>query len=204
MKKLLYTIFVSLLLVGVSSCKKNELPAAQEGKPTVWVEGKVNNIPFKYEAGENATYGYTIAHNIDSQSRQYIFRINAPELKKSLEISINNGERQLGNVQDDLNKTIKPGSFKFIYSNTFPTIPYKLNEIIFLYIDHSTNSKFYTIPYNQNSVNAEFKILSVSDKTYEGKHYKMAEISFHCRVKDPSTGLWYDITDGHGFIPFGE
>ncbi len=94
--------------------------------------------------------------------------------------------------------------FKFAYSNSFPTLYYRTSEIILVYIDHATNSKFYTVPYNQNSVSAEFEIIAVSDKTYKGKHYKMAEISFKCRVKDHTSGTWYDITEGHGFIPFGE
>lgn len=195
---------MSFLLVGISSCTKNELPDPIEGTPQVWIEGKVNGIPFKYEAGTNASYAYTIAHNIDSQSRQYIFRINAPELQKSLEISINNGARQLGGVDEDLEKTIVPGSYKFIHSNSFPYVPYRISEIILLYIDHTNQAKYYTVPYNQNSIGAEFKILSVTDKVHDGKHFKMAEISFHCRVKNPSNGFWYDITDGHGFIPFGQ
>lgn len=204
MKRTFYITLFSLLLIGISSCKKNDLPMEEEGAPTVWVEGKLNGIPFRYDAGTNASYGAVVIHDIDAQSRQYIFRINAPELNKSFEVSINNASWTLGDKREDLEKTIIPGSYNFIYSNTFPNIPYRVSEIILAYIDHSTGSKFYTVPYNQNLVGAEFKILSVSDKTYEGKHYKMAEISFHCRVKNPSNGTWYDITDGHGFIPFGE
>ncbi len=204
MKKLIYIAFISLLLTGISSCKKNELPQAVDGKPTVWVEGYVNGVPFKYEAGTNASYANVIAHNIDSQSRQYIFKINAPDLNKSLEISINNGARKLGTVQEDLDKTIQTGTYKFVHSNSFPYVPYRTSEIILLYIDHNTQSKFYTVPYDQNSINSRFEIASVSDVMYNGKRYKVAEIFFHCRVKNPSNGFWYDITDGHGYIPFGE
>lgn len=204
MKKIFYIVLVVILSVGISSCKKNELPPAKEGEPTVWVAGKVNGLPFKFEAGNNAVYANVVSHDIDSQSRQYIFKISAPDLKKSLEISINNGVERLGGVQEDLDKTIKPGSFNYIYSNTFPFVPYKLSEIILSYRDYATNQTFYTAPYSQNSVGAEFKILSVTDKMHNGKRYKMAEISFHCRVKNPSNGFWYDITEGHGFIPFGE
>jgi len=203
-KKLIYIILIPLLLAGISSCKKNKLPPTIDSKPTVWVEGKINGMPFKYEAGVNANYANVIAHNIDSQSRQYIFKIYVPTLKKTIEISINNGAKKLGSVQEDLDITIQKGMFKFVYSNSFPYIPYRTSEVILLYIDHTTNAKFYTIPYYQSSVNSKFEIVSVNDVIKEGKRYKVAEIFFSCRVKDPNTGFWFDITDGHGFIPFGE
>lgn len=204
MKKYIIISFALLLVLGLGSCKKQELPPQVDGEPVVWVEGLVNGFPFKYEAGDNASYATTIAHNIDSQSRQFIFKIDVPSEKISMEISMNNGANTLSEVQEDLDKTIRPGIYNFIYSNSFPTVPYRTSEIILLYHDLKTGSKYYTVPYNQSSVGGKFEIVSVKDYMHEGKRYKLAEISFSCRVKNPFNGFWYEIENGHGFIPFGE
>lgn len=198
-----YIILVFVALVGLSSCKKNELPIPTEGQPTVWIEGELNGTPFKFTAGENATYASTITHNIDSQSRQFIFKIDVPDYRKSIEISINNWQAVLDNVEKDMDSTIKPGKYKFIYSNAFPFVPYRTSEVIFLYNDKATGIKYYTVPYNQQA-SAEFEIVSVKNITHEGKKFKLAEVRFTCRVKYPYNNWWYDITNGHGFIPFGE
>jgi len=198
-----YIVIVFALLLGLSSCKKQELPKPQDGEPIVWIEGKVNNVPFKFTAGENATYANVITHNIDSQSRQFIFKIDAPDFKKSIEISINNWQKTLGDVNSDLASTIQPGVYKFTYSNAFPFIPYRKSEVIFLYNDLAAGVKYYTIPYAQQ-LSGQFEIVSVKDVEHEGKTYKLAEIKFSCRVKNPYNNWWYDITEGYGFIPFGQ
>lgn len=198
-----YIVIVFAVLLGFSSCTKQDLPKPEEGKPMVWIEGKLNNVPFKFVAGENATYASAITHNIDSQSRQFIFKIDAPDLGKSVEVSINNWQNTLNDIDDDLSNTIIPGVYKFTYSNAFPFVPYKKNEVIFLYNDLTTGLKYYTVPYLQQAT-AKFEIVSVKDVVYEGKTFKLAEIKFSCRVKYPNSNLWYDVTDGYGFIPFGQ
>lgn len=198
-----YIVIVFAALLGFSSCTKQDLPKPEEGKPMVWVEGKLNNVPFKFIAGENATYANTITHNIDSQSRQFIFKIDAPSIGKSIEISINNWQKTLDDIDTDLDNTIRPGVYKFTYSNAFPFIPYKESQVIFLYNDILNNVTYYTIPYLQQAT-AKFEIVSVKDVEHEGKTFKLAEIKFSCRVKYPYNNFWYDISEGYGFIPFGQ
>ncbi len=196
--KTLLSLF--LILIGLSSCKKNELPEPIEGSPVVWVQGELNTLPFKLEAGNEAAFINTTTNVINEYLREFVFTIESPALKKSLQISIYSSQDTLTALPTDLENTIKPGIYKFAYSNS-SIYMCKNSEVVISYSELSTGHKFNTIPYDQD-VSGNFEIVAVTDTMYQGTKYKMAEVRFNCNVKD-YLGQTYNITNGHGFIPFG-
>ena len=189
-----------LLLAGLSSCKKNELPEPIEGTPVVWVQGELNTIPFKLEAGNEAAFINSTTNVINEYLREFVFTIESPTLKKSLQISIYSSQDTLTALPLDLERTIRPGTYKFAYSNS-SIYMCKNSEVVITYSELNTGHKFNTIPYDQD-ISGNFEIVAVSDTVHQGTKYKMAEVRFNCNVKD-YLGQTYNITNGHGYIPFG-
>lgn len=196
------TIILSLLLIltGLSSCKKNELPQPTEGTPVIWVQGELNTIPFKLEAGNEAAFINTTTNVINEYLREFVFTIESPQLKKSMQISIYSSQDTLTELSIDLERTIKTGNYKFAYSNS-SIYMCKNSEVVVTYSELNTGHKYNTIPYNQD-FSGNFEIVAVTDTIYQGTKYKMAEIRFNCNVKD-YLGQSFNITNGHGYIPFG-
>lgn len=189
-----------LLLVGLSSCKKNELPEPVASTPVVWVQGELNTIPFKLEAGNEAAFIHTTTNVINEYLREFVFTIESPALKKSLQISIYSSQDTLTALTIDLERSIKPGIYKFAYSNS-SIYMCKNSEVVISYSELNTGHKFNTIPYDQD-ISGNFEIVAVSDTVHQGTKYKMAEVRFNCNVKN-YLGQTYNITNGHGYIPFG-
>lgn len=189
--------------LSFSGCTKKELPEPVEGKPQVWVECNINNVPFKFEVGENYTFGCPVVRDgSGGMIRQFSTVIKSELHQKSIEFLINNHSLKLSSIKEDIEQSIKPGAYKFSYTSQFP-YPYKLGEVIVNYKDLS-NQNFYTsLAFPQVSV-GHFEILSVKKVESDGFTYKLAEISFSCVAKNPANGHKYEVTDGHGFIPFGQ
>jgi len=201
MKKTILLSLLVIILMGLSACKKNELPEPIEGTPVIWVNGELNALPFKLEAGNNSAFLTTTTNVINDYLREFVFTIESPELKKALQISIYSSQDTLTALPLDLERTIRPGIYKFAYANS-SIYMCKNNEIVLTYTDQNTGQKYNTIPYNQD-VSGSFEIVTVTDTIHKGSLYKMAEIRFNCVVRD-SLGQTFSITNGHGFVPFGQ
>lgn len=194
----------SILLLAFSACTKKELPEAIDGKPQVWIECKVNGAPVKFAAGEDYTFGCPIVHDgAAGKIRQFTSEIKSQLHQKAIRVTINNRNANISDMQDDLENTIKTGAYKFSFTNQYPVYLYKLGEVIVDYTDLKDKYMYSSLLYPQVNV-GHFEILSVKDVEFEGNRYKVAEISFSCMAQTPSNGAWFNITEGHGFIPFGQ
>lgn len=192
---------ISLFLLGLSACKKNDLPEPINSTPAIWLQAEVNGVPTRLESGENAFYTTTISRMISDNLREFVFYIEAPDLKKSVKITIYSSKDTITPLEDDLNASITPRTYKFAYSNSAWYLC-KNSEVIITYYDHVTGRIYNTIPYNQE-ISGNFDIVSVTDREFEGITYKMAELNFNCHVKDYQGNI-YNITNGKGMIPFGD
>jgi hypothetical protein len=201
MKLNLSILFVCLLTL--SACTKKELPQPVEGTPSIWMQCKMNGSPFQLNVGENATYGTNISFT-SANIKQFVFRIDDLNTKKSFEIAINNYTDSVGDTYSDLDKTIKPGKYSFIYTSAFPYFYFNPSEVSVSYSDKINKISFYSMATTQTG-DAEFTIVSVKDVVEDGRKYKMAEIKFACTIQyDDGSNIWkYVVTDGHCVIPFG-
>jgi hypothetical protein len=199
----LYFPILLVCLLALNACTKKELPQPVNGSSTIWMQCKMNNIPFEMNVGQNATYGTNISY-INNTYKQFIFRIDATDLKKSFEVSINNYADTVGNNYNDLEQTIKPGDYSFIHTSAFPFYSFIPNEVGVSYTDKGTKTSFYSMTCYQTS-DSKFTITAVKDVVENGKRYKLAEVDFSCTIqyKDGSNVWTYSITDGHCAIPFG-
>lgn len=199
------TLILSFLLVTIiGGCTKNDLPEAIEGKPTVWIECKINGTYVKFEAGEGLNYACPIVNDgSNGKIRQFTSEIKSAQLQKAIKITINNNQSTTSSMNDDMANTIVPRVYKFSYTNQYPSYLYKMGEIIIDYKDLLTKNHYTTLPYQQGS-SGSFEIVSVKDVNHDGVNYKLAEIKFSCLAKNPSNGAMYIITEGHGFLPFGQ
>lgn len=144
-------IVLTILTTFLAGCKQNELPEPVEETPSVWIECEVNGKPFKMEAGENAVYATSVANNIDSNHREYIFKIDAPSLKKSIQVSVYNYQNKLNSLDDDLDSTVKPGNFKFIYTNMWPVFVVKPSHMVLIYQDYDKSLRYFSASVYQDS-----------------------------------------------------
>ncbi len=199
------TLTLSFILIVVfGGCTKNELPKPIEGTPQVWLECKINGNYFKFEAGKDLNFACPIVNDgSNGVIRQFTSEIKSAKFQKAIKITINNNQATSPSMEDDMANTIVPRVYKFSYTNQFPTYFYKMGEVIIDYKDLNSQSLYTTLPYPQSGVGS-FEIVSVKDVHHEGVNYKLAEIKFSCRAKNPSNGAKYNITEGHGFIPFGQ
>ena len=202
MRPYILLLFV-LVLTSLAGCKKNELPEPVQEIPAVWMDCKINGVKFEFKAGINAVYGSVFNNIIDTAKGQFIFQLVSPEYHKVIEVAINNFNEVNTTVAEDLAKTIQTKTYRYMYSNTFPLLTYKPGEVQVYYGDKATGYDYYSAAYHQDSTRY-FSITSVKDVVYHNKHYKLAEVSFSCMVKTPYNNKWYNITEGHGAIPFGE
>lgn len=202
MKPTIIILFV-LIMLAQAGCKKNELPQPVQETPPVWMECKINGVKFEFKAGINAAYASVFNNTIDTVKGQFIFQLVSPEYHKVIEVAINNYNSTSGNINHDLETTIQPRNYRFLYSNNFPYVNFKPGEVQVYYGDKITGQNYYSGAYPQDSTRY-FSITSVKDVEYNGKYYKLAEISFSCMGRNPYNGKKYDITEGRGAIPFGE
>lgn len=196
-------IVLTILTTFITGCKQNEMPEPVEGTPAVWIECEINGIPFKMEAGENAVYATAIANDFDVNKREYIFKMDALALKKSFQVSIYNYQFKLGDVYKDMDSTIQPGEIRFLYTSGWPNFNALPSRMFVIYTDLEKSQKYYTIPVYQG-IKSYFEIVSVKDVVNDGKKFKMAEIRFSFEVVCPDNQWKLYITNGHGFIPFGQ
>ena len=196
-------LVLTILTMFLSGCKQNDMPEPVEEKPAVWIECDLNGMPFKMESGENAVYSTAIANDFDLNKREYVFKMDALALKKSFQISIYNHQFKLGDLYEDMDSTIKPGGVRFLYTGDWPRFNVLPSRMFMVYTDLEKSLKYFTIPVYQDST-FYFEIVSVKDVVNEGKRFKMAEIRFSCRLECPDNKWKLYVTNGHGFIPFGQ
>jgi hypothetical protein len=199
--KYILTILLGLML-GLSACNKNELPQPVAEDPQVWLAGELNGKPFEIKAGINASYATSLTNDFDSVFREFIFKIEAPNTKETIIFNLYDSFTNYNTAKDILDNSIKPGSFRFTYSNT-QQFNFAAKDIIVRYINYNSGQIYYSYQYFQNP-SASFKIVSVKDVVFDGKPFKMAEVEFNCKLRCPANSWVIHITNGHGFIPFGQ
>lgn len=197
-----FFVLLAFALLGLAACTKKELPEPIEETPQIWVKAKVDGVPVEMIAGKGVLYATTIKHNIDSNLTEFVFKINDPDNYRGLQITFIDSFRQFATIEDQLSQSITTGGYKFAYTSSWP---FKLNsnEIIVIYNDYKLSETYYSI-YSAQPQWAKFEIVSVQDVVFEGKPFRMAQITFSCKIKDPFTGWTYTITDGIASIPFGQ
>lgn len=198
------TKLILLLATAVilGSCNKKDLPQPIEETPQIWLECKINNMPYKLEVGEDLNFSKLATITTNNDKRQFISEIESHKYQQAVRITINNFKYSTSSIDDDMNNTIQTGNYNFSFSNNPSSYPFKPQEVI---IDYRTcNSCWYSSLICDQTASGSFEIVSVKDVNYEGKNYKLAEIKFSCAAKNTSNGSYLTITDGHGFIPFGE
>lgn len=199
--KYILTILLGLLL-ALSACKKNELPQPVEEEPKIWLKGNSNGKPFEIKAGVNATYAASLTHDLDTLFREFIFTITLPKTRETLIFNLYDDYISSTSIKDILNATIKPDIFNYIYSEKlqFNLAP---KTVVVRYINDNLGQTYYSYLTAQPQPSSYFKILSVKDVEFEGKPFKLAEVSFSCLLRCPPN--WnIEMTDVHGFIPFGQ
>lgn len=204
MKNYVAILFATLLLFG--ACKKTDLPEPQEGTPAIWMKCKMNGFPFEFKVGEQNVFANNFIYtNTSSNIRQFTFRIESLDNKKSVEITFNNYNDTIGDLKSDLTNTLKTGEYRFTYSNSYPVYYFRQSEVIISYTDKEKNYKYSSIPMYQygSSSKANFEVLSVKDALDErGNPCKLAEVKFSCNVKCIDNGNQYIVSDGHAVLPF--
>ncbi|MGV3599043.1 MAG: hypothetical protein ACO1PI_14360 [Bacteroidota bacterium] len=204
MKNYIAILFATLLLFG--ACKKTDLPEPQEGAPAIWMKCKMNGFPFEFKVGEQNVFANNFIYtNTSNNVRQFTFRIESMDNKKSVDITLNNYNDTIGDLKSDLNHTLQPGEYRFTYSNSFPVYFFRQREVIISYLDKEKNYKYYTTPIYQYapSSKAKFEIISVKDAVDErGNPCKLAEVKFSCNIKCMDNGAQYIVSDGHAILPF--
>jgi hypothetical protein len=210
-----YILIFFLLVLGLNSCKeKEELPEPVEGKPVIFLEGQIDSFPFKLESGENATFGNAAAYRYIYPSSSdtfmiFYFSMNLVDDKKrvlqTFEITLNNHKEKPGIFEEDLNNTIKPGSYSYAYTDisSFPNYNFMPSQVTVSFIDYTSGYSYFSLPHWQGGLN-KFKILSVKDEYRYGKHYKVAEVEFKIHLRCMSHAPQYYIPlSAKGFIAFG-
>ena len=201
-----YIVFIcfTALLAG---CKKNELPAPVKEDPKIWVQFNVNGSEYKFTSGVNST---TVnAHSkILNSKRDFVFHIDAPELKRGLKITVFNVPQNVinqsfDNIETELDRTIIPGAYNYCYNDGSVYWQPKQGDIAVEYIDMEHNENYQSMPASQLSF-SRFEVISVTDTEFEGVQYKLAEIKFNCLLKCHATGGYYKISNGMGVVVFGQ
>jgi hypothetical protein len=200
MKYILIVLFG--LALTLSACNKNELPKPIEEQPQVWLAGSINGNPFDIKAGVNAVYASSYTHTFDSIFREFIFKIDLTGSKEALIFNLYDSFTNYTNPKDILDHSIQPNTYRYTYSNV-QNFNFAAKDIIVRYVNYGASQTYYSYQYFQ-SPSASFKIISVKDIVFEGKPFKLAEVSFNCKLKCPLNGWLINITDAHGFIPFGQ
>lgn len=197
-----FFVLLAVTLLGLAACSKKELPEPIEETPQIWVKAKIDGVPVEMAAGQDISYATTIKHNIDSNLTEFVFKINDLGNGHGLQITFIDSFKQFATTAAQLSHSINTGIYKFAYTSSWP---FKLsaNEIIVIYNDYNLSEAYYSI-YSAQPQWAKFEIESVKDVMFEGKPFRMAQIKFSCKIKDPFTGWNYTITDGTASIPFGE
>ncbi|KAB2917985.1 MAG: hypothetical protein F9K23_02220 [Bacteroidetes bacterium] len=197
-----FLMLLAFALLGLAACTKKELPQPVEETPQIWVKAKIDGVPVEMAAGEGVSYATTIKHNIDSNLTEFVFKINALDNEHGLQITFIDSFNNFGTIEEQLAHSITTGGYKFAYTSSWP---FKLNanEIIVIYNDYRHSEEYYSL-YSPQPQWAKFEIQSVKDVIFEGKPFRMAQVAFSCKIRDPFTGWTYTITDGTASIPFGQ
>src|SRR5215212_7579697 len=146
-------ILFSILVTALAGCKKNELPEPVKEEPKIWVKFAINGMPYEFTAGEGQTIASATSMVFNSK-RDFIFNIDAPDVRKSLKISIFNVPQNVisqtfDNVESELDRTILPGVYKYSYNDGSVFWQPKQGELALEYRDDDYNETYETQSANQ-------------------------------------------------------
>ncbi len=197
-----FLVLLAFSLLGLAACTKKELPEPIEETHQIWVKATIDGVPFEMAAGKGSSYATTIKHNIDSNLTEFVFKINDLANEHGLQITFIDSFSKFETIQEQLSHSITTGGYKFAHASSWP-FKLRANEIIVIYNDYKHSEEYYSI-YSAQPQWAKFEIVSVKDVVFENKPFRMAQIKFSCKIKDPFTGWIYTISDGEASIPFGQ
>jgi len=193
--------FLALLgILSLTSCEKNKLEPSGIEAPRIYFEALYNGVPFSYKAGEK-TYlanSYRLLNNHDSLLI-YTFAIEdyVNSSRKYVEISINNFCAPYISEDNDIDSTIKAGSFKYNAPVPNPKNPKHLSEVT---IDWYNDLQERYSTYSIDQKYSWFTIVSVTDTLYKGLsgsvNLKKVVIDFNCLLLNESFGDTLRLSQG--------
>jgi hypothetical protein len=204
--KSIKTFLAALGILSLAACEKNTLEPSKTEEPRLYFEALFNAVPFSYKAGEH-TYLANAYHLLNNHDSLLIYTFTIEDYLNSsrsyIEISINNFKAPYINKDEDIDNTIKPGSFNYVGVPPIPQNPKHLSEVNINWYNDLKEK------YSTNNINQKyswFNIVSVTDTIYKGANgnvnLKKVVIDFNCLLFNSGFGDTLRLSQGRAVAIF--
>ena len=190
----IFAFLISIVLI--SACEKEHLQPDVPGQadPLVYFIGRIGTDSVRIAGGIDSYIGSTAVTDTDTNRVfSFLFENFDHPSRSSLEISINNYQEHLGNLQSDLDHSIFPGDRHYQDVHHFLPLAVTVKWL------NAHGTEYTSRLASQSEL---LSILSVEDISNEGKDYKKTTVEFECNLKD-DTGHTLHLANGRAVLLFG-
>ncbi len=194
--------FLSIILIcGILlfySCKKEVIEPDSESEPEFYIRGNLDGDTINFTAGVPPYYAISSVIDNDT-NRTFCFQMyNNPDSCNPLfVIAIYNYSMLLGNIENDLDNTIKVGDYNYYQLSAI----FEMNSrVLIMYNNQNidTNSSLII-----DQPNCSFVITKTENiVTNDNKKYKKAYINFNCFLKNEYDNSPKEFKNGKAVIAF--